>query len=269
MDSAGEASRHDARADADARGERQRDDLRGTPLRPHQRVIAPGGGAVHSLLLLAVPAGAGRRKPLLGMADWRPGATDRVAHVDPMDRLLVGDWPCLGSCWLRSWRHAGGVVTRARYPADPFLSRARCGCDSRGHVSPDQDAREEPRHRAFGDRTNDVFFGQVAAGHGLLLTAGDLHLIQLTTRRPVLLDGGGARWRDVLAGSRARRWSAFCARCTASTSSTLRRKPDGAGAHPAAGDTRRSGRPIRTEKWQEIGRDLSRHAGADATPTGR
>jgi hypothetical protein len=43
----------------------------------------------------------------------------------------------------------------------------------------------------FHDRTNDVFFSQVAAGHGLLLTAGDLHLIQLRTRRPVLLDGGG------------------------------------------------------------------------------
>ena len=48
-----------------------------------------------------------------------------------------------------------------------------------------------PRSLIFRDRTNDVFFGQVAAGHGLLLTAGDLHLIQLKTRRPVLLDGGG------------------------------------------------------------------------------
>jgi hypothetical protein len=43
----------------------------------------------------------------------------------------------------------------------------------------------------FRDRTDDVFFAQVAAGQGMLLTAGDLHLIQLKTRRPVLLDGGG------------------------------------------------------------------------------
>jgi hypothetical protein len=49
----------------------------------------------------------------------------------------------------------------------------------------------QPRSLIFRDRTNDVFFGQVAAGKGLLLTAGDLHLIQLRTRRPVLLDGGG------------------------------------------------------------------------------
>jgi hypothetical protein len=43
----------------------------------------------------------------------------------------------------------------------------------------------------FRDRTNDVFFAHVASGQGVLLTAGDLHLIQLKTRRPVLLDGGG------------------------------------------------------------------------------
>jgi len=48
-----------------------------------------------------------------------------------------------------------------------------------------------PRSLIFRDRTNDVFFGQVAAGKGVLATAGDLHLIQLKTRRPVLLDGGG------------------------------------------------------------------------------
>jgi hypothetical protein len=49
----------------------------------------------------------------------------------------------------------------------------------------------KPRSLIYRDRTNDVFFAQVAGGQGLLLTAGDLHLIQLKTRRPVLLDGGG------------------------------------------------------------------------------
>lgn len=48
-----------------------------------------------------------------------------------------------------------------------------------------------PISLSFRDRTNDAFFWQVASGHGLLLTAADLHLIQLRTRRPVLLDGGG------------------------------------------------------------------------------
>jgi hypothetical protein len=52
-------------------------------------------------------------------------------------------------------------------------------------------SRATPASLIFRDRTNDVFLAQVAAGRGLLLTAGDLHLIQLRTRRPVLLDGGG------------------------------------------------------------------------------
>ena len=42
----------------------------------------------------------------------------------------------------------------------------------------------------FADRTNDVFFADIAARPGVLLVAGDLHLIQLRTRRPVLLDTG-------------------------------------------------------------------------------
>ena len=42
----------------------------------------------------------------------------------------------------------------------------------------------------FNDRTNDVFFADIARGHGVLLVAGDLHLVQLRTRRPVLLDTG-------------------------------------------------------------------------------
>ena len=42
----------------------------------------------------------------------------------------------------------------------------------------------------FQDRTNDLFFADVARGRGVLLVAGDLHLIQLRTRRPVLLDTG-------------------------------------------------------------------------------
>jgi hypothetical protein len=42
----------------------------------------------------------------------------------------------------------------------------------------------------FEDRTNTPFFEQLAAGRGVLLTGGDLYLVQLRTRRPVLLNGG-------------------------------------------------------------------------------
>jgi hypothetical protein len=45
---------------------------------------------------------------------------------------------------------------------------------------------------AFTDRTNDPLFAAAAADqHGMLLTAGTFHLVQLRTRRPVLFDGGG------------------------------------------------------------------------------
>ena len=44
---------------------------------------------------------------------------------------------------------------------------------------------------AFRDRTNDALLAAAARGTGMLLTGGDLHLVQLRTRRPVILDGGG------------------------------------------------------------------------------
>jgi hypothetical protein len=43
----------------------------------------------------------------------------------------------------------------------------------------------------FRDRTNDGLFAAAARDRGMLLTGGDLHLVQLRTRRPVVLDGGG------------------------------------------------------------------------------
>jgi hypothetical protein len=41
------------------------------------------------------------------------------------------------------------------------------------------------------DRTNESIFTRATETPGLVLTGGDLHLIQLRIRRPVLLDGGG------------------------------------------------------------------------------
>ncbi|HET9469303.1 MAG TPA: hypothetical protein VFO48_12850 [Vicinamibacterales bacterium] len=49
---------------------------------------------------------------------------------------------------------------------------------------------EEKSGAHFADRTNDVFFADVAAQPGVLLLAGELYLVQLRTRRPVLLDAG-------------------------------------------------------------------------------
>ena len=48
-----------------------------------------------------------------------------------------------------------------------------------------------PRVGLLLDRTNDLLFHVAAEATGTLATGGELHLVQLRTRRPVLLDGGG------------------------------------------------------------------------------
>jgi len=49
-----------------------------------------------------------------------------------------------------------------------------------------------PASSVYRDRTNDPFFAAVASEQqGLVLTGGSYQLVQLYTRRPVLIDGGG------------------------------------------------------------------------------
>jgi hypothetical protein len=50
--------------------------------------------------------------------------------------------------------------------------------------------RDVERDWILKDRTNERIFGLAAESPGLILTGGDLHLIQLRSRRPVLLDSG-------------------------------------------------------------------------------
>ena len=51
--------------------------------------------------------------------------------------------------------------------------------------------RAAPRMRLFENYATNPVFQEVSKGTGLLLTGGNLNLIQLRTRRPVLLNGGG------------------------------------------------------------------------------
>jgi hypothetical protein len=51
--------------------------------------------------------------------------------------------------------------------------------------------RVADRYALFRTADNDTVFHEAAAARGLLITGGDLSLIQLRTRRPVLLNGGG------------------------------------------------------------------------------
>ena len=111
-----------------------------------------------------------------------------------------------------------------------------------------------PASLIFRDRTNDVFLSQVAAGRGLLLTAGDLHLVQLRTRRPVLLDGGGLD--GLLYSLEAGPEMARILREVYGID--LLNPPEearGSGRIPPMA-TRRVWESYSTEKWREIARDF-------------
>jgi len=49
----------------------------------------------------------------------------------------------------------------------------------------------QPETTIFVDRTTNPALAQVAKDSGVLLTGGDMQLIQLRTRRPILINGGG------------------------------------------------------------------------------
>jgi hypothetical protein len=100
-----------------------------------------------------------------------------------------------GAVWTK-WRRLDRPIETAAAPRSPATAKATMGaraltvaaCALAIFIAL---TSSRPASLIFHDRTNDVFLAQVAAGPGVLLTAGDLHLIQLRTRRPVLLDGGG------------------------------------------------------------------------------
>jgi hypothetical protein len=105
--------------------------------------------------------------------------------IRPLWVVAVATAGLVGGAVVRKWRplpQPPPILTRVLRP----LSLAVFAVAVLGAL-----AYSRPRSLIFHDRTNDVFFSQVASGSGVLLTAGDLHLIQLRTRRPVLLDGGG------------------------------------------------------------------------------
>jgi hypothetical protein len=133
------------------------------------------------MLLLVLIAGllAGDHSMLWEWLDEQRGVLF-VSHVKPL--------------WVVTGVSAALIVGRAllfKRPARPVFALRATAVAALSLTAALTMGFSRPRTLLFHDRTNDVFFGQVASGKGMLLTAGDLHLIQLKTRRPVLLDGGG------------------------------------------------------------------------------
>ena len=111
-------------------------------------------------------------------------ALDMVAVI-AIGSLIVG--------WLQARQRASaasetrdGMIRLARWLTAVVLAIAGVG----EAVEARRYSRTEPA-AIFRDRTNERVFGMLGIGHGLVATGGDLHLIQLRTRRPVLIDGGG------------------------------------------------------------------------------
>jgi hypothetical protein len=105
-----------------------------------------------------------------------PGLRPNATNVVLIAMLLA-----IGVAWRG--RHAGrAAVARVTYSATLLFMVAAAILTWN---------LQRPRGFEMTDRTNDVLFRMLSEGRGLLLTGGDLHLIQLRSRRPVLLDGGG------------------------------------------------------------------------------
>jgi hypothetical protein len=136
------------------------------------------------LLLLCAALVVGNRS---GMWMFDGGHRALAAAIDPAMRpnatnvVLIAALLAIGAAW--SGRRSGrAIVVRTAYAATVVLMAWTAIL-----------VWTLPRPRGFdmADRTNDVLFRMLSEGRGLLLTGGDLHLVQLRTRRPVLLDGGG------------------------------------------------------------------------------
>jgi hypothetical protein len=144
--------------------------------------LAWRGSAVRTalvLLLLAVLLPAPRSRYVALLQEWWPSV-----HARPIDRvtslaivvalLLVVAW------WER--RHAVDVSAPGlRRVALALLWTAPVGASILVLLHP-----PDPR-----DRTNNRLFAELAQGEGLVATPADVQLVQLRSRRPVLLDGGG------------------------------------------------------------------------------
>jgi len=101
----------------------------------------------------------------------RPNATNVV---------LIAMLLAIGAAWMG--RQSSVAITRLTYLATIALMAVTLVLTWN---------LQRPRGFEMTDRTNDVLFRMLSDGRGLLLTGGDLHLVQLRSRRPVLLDGGG------------------------------------------------------------------------------
>jgi hypothetical protein len=145
-----------------------------------------------STVVLAVVLVAGRRSMLWEFLQQR-ASTFHIHGSIPLVRSLSPRSLSSLSAAVVHWRRHGGLIDVGMGDGSmTAVNTVRLLLAAAVFWIAAGPARHNDEHNTIlRDRTNDVLFGAAAQGKGLLLTGGDLHLIQLRTRRPVLLEGGG------------------------------------------------------------------------------
>lgn len=123
-----------------------------------------------------------------------------IAWMAPSDegtnRAMLA-WACMAvfgvGLTIAAERRRIGIGSRDRSRPLTWLRRATIGTLTIALLGVIVDASSgfsRTLQQGLMDRTSDPLLATTAARPGLLLTASNLHMIQLFTRRPVLLDGG-------------------------------------------------------------------------------
>jgi hypothetical protein len=141
-------------------------------------------------VVLAAALIVGRRSMVWEFLQQR-GVDFPHPRLDPIGALVAAAVLFLAAAFFLRSRSAEGLDAGAARPA-MIIKTAHLAMTIAVVWAAAGPVRALDEHNTIlRDRTNDLLFGTVAGGKGLLLTGGDLHLIQLRTRRPVLLAGGG------------------------------------------------------------------------------
>jgi hypothetical protein len=155
------------------------------------------GGLVSRLLALGLAGGllVSNRSMLWDLA----GGTPWLAGILPDHRTRPLQVMLIATVLLATaaaWRRFRGASALPRQPPAPARRRAEAVLRAvlvlvfaALVVHTWRIAR--PRLPLFHDWRTDPVFEQASRGRGLLVTGGNMQLIQLRTRRPVLLDSGG------------------------------------------------------------------------------
>jgi len=147
-----------------------------------RRTARPAVGGV-LLLILCAALIVGNRSGLWMFAGGHRAIASAVPPVlrpNATNVVLIAMLLAIGAAWMG--RQSSLAITRLTYLATLALMALTVVLTWN---------LQRPRGFEMSDRTNDVLFRMLSDGRGLLLTGGDLHLVQLRSRRPVLLDGGG------------------------------------------------------------------------------